>query len=561
MREILILTRAALVNNFNLHGLHPRNYRTKRARLMLLFFVVIFLSLIPSYVLYIRFVRQVGMSLLMINQERYFIGLFQHMAVFLVFFLGLMYVLSYYYFSRDTDMLIPLPVKGRSIVVSKFLAVLVFEYLVVGVFFIPVLAVNASFAGSGLWYFLRAAYVFLLVPVLPLAIASILVIALMRVTNVKGRKDLIRLAGMFLFLFFVLGGQIFVQNRMMQVPPGEEQAFFAQLFQDSKALIDMLSRVNPLSGWSSQALYVKGAGVLVPLALLGVSNAGAFLLMVLAGEKLYLGGIVGGKESQARKKALTREQMEKAAGKPAKAVLSIFKVDFLTLMKTPIFMFNCVSIVVLVPFLLLAMPVLTGTVSGMEMLQGLLVEHRTLFTFGTAGAHMLLAAMNPTASTAFSREGKCFWITRTIPARPWEQIGGKALSPLLLQVVTVAVVSGGIRFHLPMRATDLALAALLGIAGSLPLILLGLLIDINRPLLSWDNPQRAVKQNMNVLFAMGAGALLTAGIGFAAYRMIRAEVSALLLSGSILFVLLLLAALLYRVLVRRMLTRFATIEE
>ncbi|NLY46599.1 MAG: hypothetical protein GX053_11545 [Tissierella sp.] len=43
---------------------------------------------------------------------------------------------------------------------------------------------------------------------------------------------------------------------------------------------------------------------------------------------------------------------------------------------------------------------------------------------------------------------------------------------------------------------------------------IGMIIDIARPMLIWDNPQRAMKQNFNVLISIGVGALLVAGLFF-----------------------------------------------
>ena len=40
-------------------------------------------------------------------------------------------------------------------------------------------------------------------------------------------------------------------------------------------------------------------------------------------------------------------------------------------------------------------------------------------------------------------------------------------------------------------------------------------VDLARPLLTWTNPQRAIKQNLNVVLAMA----LDAGIVFAFYRL------------------------------------------
>ncbi len=49
------------------------------------------------------------------------------------------------------------------------------------------------------------------------------------------------------------------------------------------------------------------------------------------------------------------------------------------------------------------------------------------------------------------------------------------------------------------------MVVILGMALSFPGITVGLLIDLLRPYLTWDNPQKAIKQNINVLLGMVAG--------------------------------------------------------
>ena len=59
---------------------------------------------------------------------------------------------------------------------------------------------------------------------------------------------------------------------------------------------------------------------------------------------------------------------------------------------------------------------------------------------------------------------------------------------------------------------------MLGTIGSFPLLAFGLIVDMMRPLLNWDNPQKAVKNNMNVMIAMMVGwiyMLLVVGISAA----------------------------------------------
>ncbi len=552
MKEILFLTKVSLINNFNIHSLNPKNSRTTRDKVKPLIFIFVIIALMPTYVYYVTFLRQVGKSLLMLNQELYFSTLAHYMASSMVFFFGLLYVLSYYYFSRDTEMLIPLPLKGRTIVVSKFITILVYEYVLLAIFLIPILVINKSLVGGNIIvYIIKSSMTFLLTPVIPLSLASILIIILMRTTNIKGKKDLIRLISMFLFMFVILGIQIVIQRSMVQIPPGQEQAFIATLFSDNKALIDMTGRYFPVSKWTSISLSNSGIESILDFIKIAAANIVAFAVMIAVSEKIYLGGIIGGKEAQAKKKKLTNEELEEASGRVSKNYIAIFKADMKTLLKTPIYMFNCVGIVIIIPFALLVMPSLTGNSGDIGELGNYYSQYENFFTFGLAGGFMFFAAMNPTAPSAFSREGKTFWITRIIPVRTTDHIIGKGLSPLLLQLLSVIIVSAGIKFYIPVNAAGMLTSALLGMAGSVPLLLTGLAVDISRPLLDWDNPQRAVKQNFNVLISMGIGSLITLGLGILTFFMLRNDLSSILILATDLVIIAILSVLSYKVLTNR----------
>ncbi|SHI32906.1 ABC-2 type transport system permease protein [Dethiosulfatibacter aminovorans DSM 17477] len=553
MREILFLTKASLMNNFNVHGLNPKNSVTTRDKAKPLIFILVIIALMPTYHYYVTFLKQLSKSLLMLNQELYFSTLAHYMASSIVFFFGLLYVLSYYYFSRDTEMLIPLPLKGKTIVVSKFITILVYEYVLLAVFLIPILVINKSLVGGNIiLYILKSALTFLLTPVIPLSFASIVIIVLMRTTNIKGKKDLIRLVSMFLFMFVILGIQIVIQRSMVQIPPGQEQEFIATLFKDNRVLIDMMGRYFPVSKWTSISLSDSGIASVTSFLKIITANAAAFGAMVAVSEKIYLGGIIGGKEAQAKKRKLTSKELEEASGRVSKNYIAIFRADMITLLKTPIYMFNCVSIVILIPFILLVMPSLTGTAGDIEELGNFYSMYESYFTFGMAGGFMFFAAMNPTAPSAFSREGKTFWISRIIPVKTRDQIIGKGLSPMLLQLLTIIIVSTGIRFYIPVGITGLLTSALLGLAGSIPLVMAGLAIDITRPLLDWDNPQRAVKQNLNVLISMGIGSLVTLGLGLLTFLMLNNELSPMLITAVDLLIIAVLTVLSYKILSNRM---------
>ena len=73
---------------------------------------------------------------------------------------------------------------------AKFLTVVVYEYLTELIMLFPILMVYGVKNGEGIGFYLMSAVVFLLVPVVPLIMASIIVMIIMRFTNIGRHKDL-----------------------------------------------------------------------------------------------------------------------------------------------------------------------------------------------------------------------------------------------------------------------------------------------------------------------------------------------------------------------------------
>ena len=69
----------------------------------------------------------------------------------------------------------------------------------------------------------------------------------------------------------------------------------------------------------------------------------------------------------------------------------------------------------------------------------------------------------------------------------------------MLGVVTASVVAA---VFLHLKAVHLAAAAGLSLVAGVLLTAVGMIIDLARPLLDWTNPQKAIKQNLNVLLAL-----------------------------------------------------------
>lgn len=125
------------------------------------------------------------------------------------------------------------------------------------------------------------------------------------------------------------------------------------------------------------------------------------------------------------------------------------------------------------------------------------------------GALMFIIMSNSgAASTAISREGQNLFVCKYIPMSYKKQIMAKALSGIILTSINVVlfVILGALVAKLPISI--LIAITILGFLGVLTTAFIGIFIDLNFPKLQWDNEQKAVKQNMNLMLNMLITAVL-----------------------------------------------------
>ena len=172
----------------------------------------------------------------------------------------------------------------------------------------------------------------------------------------------------------------------------------------------------------------------------------------------------------------------------------------------------------------------------------------------------ICGSLNGTSSSTFSREGAQFWISRVIPVAPREQTAAKFLHSYMIATLGVVTASAVAAFILHLRAVHLAAAAGLALVAGVLLTAVGIIIDLARPLLDWTNPQKAIKQNLNVLLAMLAVVGILSAAFFGVRALIRAKLAANVVLGALFVGLAALAVLSYRILLKFADKRYPEIE-
>lgn len=556
MKKLLSLIRVGLRVNFGLSVLRQRVFKEKKDIWLVFVIVLGFGSLVPLGMVYLDTLKKAYELLVPVGQQ-HLILLFGILAgqLFVLIF-GLYYVVSTFYFSNDLEILIPLPLEPFQVMLSKFAVVLVNEYLSLIPLVLPVFIYFGVLSKAGPGYWVQSALVYLLIPVIPLTAVSMLVVGMMRVINLSRKKDLLIIVGT-LFLMAVVFG---AQTMMGRAAGSKDIEATIRMLASPDGLVNRAGAGFPPSIWATKAIAggLSGSGLFHLMVLAGVSLLLLYAVLMVS-EKLFYRGLIGIGETTARKRSLSEETVSRmipSRGSPFKAILAR---EFRIMNRTPIFLLNGIGAVVLLPALLLFVSH-TGGKGDASLLNVIQSSNPQWVVLGAACFLTVCACLNGTSSSTFSREGSLFWMSKVIPVSPRIQVVAKFAHSYSVALLGAAAASIVLIVSFRPKADVCAEALLLALVASFALTAISMMVDLARPLLDWTNPQKAIKQNLNVLFAMLIEIAIIILLGFFSRALIKTGMRMMWLVGILLGVLVLLSASAFTLLLRFADRRYIEIE-
>lgn len=429
----------------------------------------------------------------------------------IVLIFGIFYILSTVFLAKDTELLTSLPLPQGSVFLSKFALVLLGEYPFAFFLMIPPVIIYGIGQNMGVIYYLLAIICTLFIPLVPLVISALLSLFLMNIVGRSRHRDLITIIGSIILLVGIFLGQNYLISQM----PDNEQEFLIELLKSSNAIVEFMGRAFPPAIWITKILSGTMSEALINLAYLLIVSLGAFGLVYFIASFIYQRGATAQFETGAS------TGKTKLSYKSSSQILTIFKIEWLTILRTPIYALNSLVMVFMAP-LLMMLPLFGGNLANDPDLQFLyqLIENgesTPLLPLIVAGLITVFVLINPAVSSTFSREGKNIWILKNIPVKPEIQVYGKLLAGYSISFIA-AVLSAFmamLSFRVPVVTT--IMVVILTSAALVPISALGIYIDLMRPKLIWNNPQEAIKQNFNVVIAMLLGFVMVTVFGVIGY--------------------------------------------
>jgi ABC-2 type transport system permease protein len=502
MSPTAALVKAALNSNFGWSVVRHRLFVQKRDRWMVPIIALAVVGVIPTLVLYFRLLNAGFDALRSLGQEKAMLTLAVLAGQLVILIFGLFYLIATFYFSRDLEYLLSLPLRPSQIMLSKFAVVLVNEYLTIALFILPLLIVYGlrKPAAPGYWVLMPLAY--LLLPVIPLAAAGLAVLAMMRLVNVGRKKDLLIVLGSLL----LLAAAFFLQFGLSRAAgtSGPDPQKIIAMIGSPDGLVQSIGRRFPPAIWATRFLHdglFTGPG-LSAFALFAGLSALLFAGLLFGAQRLFFGGLVGLSErGGAGRRAKAAAMLRISSGRHP--VRAIFMREVRLMNRTPIFLLNGVLGAVMVPVFFALTPTSGKPGDDASEIMRLITSVKPLTaTLAVTLFMVLCATLSGVASSSFSREGRKFWVSKVIPVDYRLQVSAKFFHSMAVALLGIgsALAVLIIRFHLNAGQWLPSLA--LAISVTVIVTALNLAVDLARPLLDWISPQKAMKQNLNVLIAM-----------------------------------------------------------
>lgn len=513
MNKYISLTKVFLKNSSSSFFKDKKGSLSKTIKQLLLYAVLI-LSLLPLASMFAVATTSSYNILKPLNQEGIILSAAMSISSTVIFAFGIFFIMSVFYFSSDVDTILVLPVKPWVILMSKFTIVLIYEYLTEAIILIPVMTAFGIKSGAGLIYYIYSIIIFLTLPVVPLIIAALITIFIMRFSGFTRNKDRFKTIAQICILFFILGINLILQklgngfsnssnlSRLLTQGNNSLLKSSSNLLINIRYAVESLINSTTFTGISSMLLYLLITAILLAI-------------FIIFSETFYIKGVIGMNQIQTKNKVLTSSEIAKKSAKRSKVLTYTIK-ELKILFRTPVYFMNCVLMNFIWP-LFLIIPLISqkdfikdfmyirsyfNTIISNNITLGIFIS----IVFGVS---LMLSIINPIGCTAISRDGKNIFINKYIPMDYKNQLLSKILAAFIINFSGIMLIIFLITIMVRPPLYIFIIIILLSIIGTIFSIFLGMIIDLHYPKLNWDNEQRAVKQNLNVLWYMISGSLIT----------------------------------------------------
>ena len=435
------------------------------------------------------------------DEYTYFLSSSLIISIFTIILSAVDLVLDYSK-SKETNILMTMPIRDEEIYLSKFLAIVLSKF---EIFYFYILIILVYIFNMGFSLIKLFAMILNSLPIFvsSVAIISIFIMIIMRYFTINSYKTSLKFIayGFLLLIFGLIYYYSYIENGRGDIINTAMKFFNKNL--DKISLLFFHTRIYGKSlGGSSIDFIIYSLFLYVYTFLI------LYILAKLA-SKVYFDSLIGKEKRKIHKKNKT------FSNKKSSTIKAIFKKDLKTIIKSPVYIFSIVLNLIMFTIIWGF-----GTIQLFDLIKKLdflNVEVYLLIILGSFSFRFLIMANDLGLNSSLSREGEGLYQTLTLPISPKENILGRVLSINLVNLIINFTFFLIVKFIIEINIF-LSFAIFLGFTlASLISSLLGLLMDANSVNIHWNKERDLIKgSSQNVGYYVICGIVVTI-VGVFAY--------------------------------------------
>lgn len=446
--------------------------------------------------------------LISINQPGLIVFLFILVLSVLGLFFGMISAPGNLYFSQDTNKLLTMPLKSWQIIFSKYLSNLIATWvsgLAIVIPFTIVYMIKIPVNGFFPVFVILAA---MIAEIIPYTIAITITILVFSVIPANKFKNIFMYVGMFLSIALSIALSQAMQP-IMRLSMENPMAIIG-IISGENSLLSSITTVLPTINWLVSGIIDSNILWILLAALVSIVITVVVIYLL---QPLYFLSIQKIGENTSTTKKLSNEKLNKSV-RSTSALRKLQQVDFKTILRTPVLVMNYFATLVMIPPIIgfsiytslqqenikFAMPEVLATIQSIPQD----IKFSIIILVGIM-ISIFMTSMSTTASTSFSREGREIISFLDKPISLLDLILSKFLIAFKISLVPTLLIQIGFNLLLPISILENLVLFLSMLIGSIFILNFGLILDMIKPKLIWDNIQQGVKGNLFTVIPIFAG--------------------------------------------------------
>ena len=502
IKKILKISNIFLKDSFQ--ELNIINYNNKKLNKKSIYFWMVFILFFALFFVsqeVIKFLKPRGLSEIFLNIYFLFMSI-------LIMFQTVLVCTNVFYFSKDIENILPLPITPIELLLSKFITLISKIYISESIFGIIPIIIYGIYNNSNILFYFYTLVILLIFPIFLSLFIIIIMMFIMKISKYIKNKDMFQiiitiiLISIIFFLQYKLLGNIIINNTQEEIK--EQEQIIEKILEFNNKIKEANKNFLVLNP-SIDCLIKSDLNSIINIIKIIFIDLSSLIIFIIVGKFTYLKDILRNNTYLINKKNKIIN-LNKKIKKRIKSKEYIKK-EFKLLFRNPMIFIQCVFpvfifIITLIIMSIIIKPRAEMLFSNQEFISKIGdISFDITAVYITLGIMQILFMISTVALTGFSREGKNTIFIKYIPISLYKQFIYKSVPQIFINTFSIFTVVGLLYYFIPeLEIKYFLYIFILGFLLNIINSFMMLIIDLLNPKLNWDTEYALFKQNNNKIF-------------------------------------------------------------